>query len=411
MNILHLSTYDTGGAAVSAIRLHTGLLEKGFNSRFLSLFKKNHAIPEATSLQPICATASQRILNRIGLPQLELQRFWNAVKHHPRDYETLSSPNTDYAELAHHTMVNDADIINLHFVANFLDYPSFFSKVRKPIVWTLHDMVPIQGIFHYGHDKYRNRDSLGELDAESELQKVKCMRQRPDVKVVCPSQWMEKQTRSSPVFHNHEVRLIPYGLPTDIFRPVDKGTACSKFKLNPSKRHILFVSERISNYRKGFDILLDAIRHFKTEHVDFVAIGDKEQSLDKTTDRIRFLGSIRREEDMAKAYSLADVFVLPSREDNLPNTMLEALACGTPVVGFDVGGIPDAVREHENGILCTAGNSHSLLEGIESALHMTFNRESISERCHERYALTIQAEEYAHLYEDLLHSHPSRHAS
>jgi len=147
---------------------------------------------------------------------------------------------------------------------------------------------------------------------------------------------------------------------------------------------------------------LDVINTFDDDEIEFLAIGDPKGASDEITRQIQFLGRINKQEIMACAYSLAEIFVLPSREDNLPNTMLESLGCGTPVVGFNIGGVPDSVEHGVNGFLCTSVDAQSLKDGIKQALETDFDSLRISENAHRKYALSNQARSYVEIYEKLL---------
>jgi glycosyltransferase involved in cell wall biosynthesis len=168
------------------------------------------------------------------------------------------------------------------------------------------------------------------------------------------------------------------------------------------KKIILFAADIVENSRKGFAFLQKALEKIQNENILSCAIGSKTQ-LDNHNNIIA-LGRIVDERLMAIAYAAADVFVIPSLEDNFPNTMIEALLCGTPVIGFPVGGIIDAIDDEINGYICSEISVNALKETIEKFLENPnfFDRSKIAQNAKEKYALSIQAKKYIDLFQQIL---------
>lgn len=401
MNIVHLSTFDTGGAATAALRLHHGLLATGVSSAFLSLHTKfNHQQEERFRFPKTVPPLYKRIAKYFGLPLSRQDQINRRVQKLDGKYEVFSLPYAEYrVEL--HPLVRNADLIHLHWVAGFINYPTFFSQVNKPIIWTLHDMNPFMGGFHYNIDKQRN-PQLEALEKSLRRIKVETIREVANLYVVTPSQWLGQHSTKSEVFSRQDHFHIPYGLDVNTFRPFPREVSRDVLGLPPSGRILLFVSERTDNFRKGLDILKDALTQIQIDpDVRLVSIGVSEQHGD---DNILSFGPVWDDRLLALIFSAADVVILPSREDNFPNVMLEALACGTPVISFSNGGMKEVIRTGFNGILVEETTSDALRAAIVQFLEGTFtvDRTAIRQYAVENFRLDLQASRYHEIYKQVI---------
>lgn len=397
MKPLLINTYDRGGAANSCIRLHDGLLAQKVQSTLL-LKNKSLGIKEAVVFNPKLTFQDKlshkikRILIKLKLAKED--KLWRetAFKHsRPKGLESFSFPYSD-TDIHQSTHYQTSDIINLHWVAGLLDFPTFFNKNKKPIVWTLHDQNPFLGGEHYA-ERFLGIDENGypiprkytpaELLEEKRLLKIKqkALQGVQNIHIVSPSRWLLESSQNSALFSKFPHYHIPYGYPTHIFKPYNMTFCRDVLGIPHDKKVLLFVADSVDNSRKGYVFLqkaLDKLSESYQNQVVLCAIGSKASlSTDK---QVIELGRINDERLMAMAYSAADVFVIPSLEDNLPNTMLESLLCGTPVIGFQNGGIPDVVINQKTGYLCPEISVQSLTETIEKFLDNTviFDREKIA---------------------------------
>lgn len=426
MKVVHISYFDRGGAANAALRLHSSLLTEGVESKFLCASHQQVNFPEVYQVdQPLSNFAIKaikclQIIQKVSLgkgctnkriAQIEkvirtlftqkkqLHKNYALLENKHCDLEIYTFPQTDF-DLAGHPMVKQADLINLHWTGNFLDWPSFFKNVKKPIVWTLHDMNPFMGGFHYLGDQYRNMPLLENV--EKALLKVKkdSLPADQNMTIVSPSKWLMEESKNSEVLGRFLHHHVPYGLPTDIFKPLDKKISKTVFNLPSNKKIILFVSENINTHRKGFALLLDALKRLDKEDYVLAVLG--KGAFDTNSLLIYQLGFIKDERLLSLAYAAADLFVIPSTEDNLPNTVIESLACGTPVVGFDVGGIPDMIVNNENGIVVDKICSTRLALGIQRGLNSSFDQIKIATAAFQHFDSRVQAKQYSRLYKNLL---------
>jgi glycosyltransferase involved in cell wall biosynthesis len=312
----------------------------------------------------------------------------------------------------------DADILNLHWIANFVDLGTFFDRVDVPVVWTLHDMNAFTGGCHYtaGCDQYESTcGACPQLGSDDEQDLSRAIRQRKSeayqsaieadqLNIVAPSQWLAQEARRSSLLQEAPISVIPYGLDTAVFQPRETAGLRQAIEIPDHHQILLFVAQSTQNHRKGFDLLQKALGELSGDHMTLVSIGSHKPKLEADLPHVH-LGSIQSDLLLSVFYSAADVFVIPSLQDNLPNTVLESMACGTPVVGFDTGGIPDMVRPGETGWLADTGNVPALRKSIETALADDDARQRLGERCREvvenEYTLEVQAQRYSHLYQRL----------
>ena len=401
MQILHVSTLDWGGAANACLRLHQGLLKQNVSSRLLVMRKQKSQIPE--SYQFYESTYSSEWMRKgVDIAERVHNKF-NQMKllGREKNFQPFNF-SVQYCDITASPLYKEADIINFHWVSRFLDYKSFFKKNNKPVVWTLHDMEPFTGGFHYEKGfLFSEYDDL--IRKQTRLKKQAVSGQ--NISIVGPSRWLMERSRDSEVFGQFPHYNIPYGLDTKVFNPVLPADAKEKLGIPQDKKAILFVSEVITNKRKGFHLLMDAIRQLTRDDIAICAVGKVDEDHDlHEIPNFYHLGVIRDERKMSLAYSAADVFVIPSIEDNLPNTVLESICSGTPVIGYPIGGVPDMVIHEKNGLICDAVNADSLavqmnrfLDNIEM-----FDREWIAEDAHERYNEDLQAQRYQELYRSIL---------
>lgn len=389
MKIVHLCTYDNGGAFNAAYRLHLGLLKNGVESKMLVLYKKNstyetyHFLDKRSILKKIADSIKTRLF-----AIYVRNKFGNSAKYH--------LAVTPY-RIHKHPLIKNCDIINIHWVNAFLDYPSFFKNVKKPLFWTLHDMAPFTP--GYAYDTYYN-EGLKKIYNYNTRVKKTGFDAINTLQIVSPSKWLHKLSSQSNFFEKYLHHLIPYGIETNRYNNYSKKESRSVLDLDVDSPILLFISEDNNDIRKGFNILLEALNDLGYPNILLLSVGKSKKI--KTTNGVRHIsmGYVKDEKRLSMIYSAADIFIIPSIEDNLPNTVIEALCSGIPVAGFNIGGLPDMVIDGENGYLANELSAMSLREAIISTLHLSKNidRKDISRQASEKYALDHQADSYIKLY-------------
>lgn len=304
-----------------------------------------------------------------------------------------------------HPAVKSADIIHLHWITDVLDYTSFFKNNEKPVVWTIHDMNTIKGLFHYNGDEQRNAAIAGKLDKQIFRLKKKVLKDHKNkMTLVSPSLWLKNAIKESNMFDAEQpLYEIPYALDTNIFTIRNTEKLKAKLKIPEDHTILLFISQSIHNHRKGFDLLVDALGKLDSSKITLLIIGYSENTQLSGFNCIN-MGYIHDNEILSNYYSLADAFIIPSREDNLPNIMLESLCCGTPVISFNLGGMAEVIQNNFNGLKALELDSDSLKETIERFIKNkeTFNREKIRAHALTLFSQDIIAGKYLDIYKELL---------
>jgi glycosyltransferase involved in cell wall biosynthesis len=423
-----INTLSTGGAANACIRLYNGLLVQQVESSLIYWSPKAdiacsiyyHDIYQDEVLSKI----SNRTLLQKGARWIKtlFRDDWEiktvkqrAIHNHisetrPKGYEVFTFPFSPYP-VHKHALVKKADIIHLHWINNFIDYPSFFSHVNKPIVWTLHEMNPFTGGCSYDYDckKYLAKcndcpqlTGTGYEDYAAKILRTKLETVRDkNITVVAPSKWLMNLSANSKVLGSFPHHLIPYGIDESIFKPTQTQWIRKHYNIDPDKKILLFVSASVGNMRKGAQYMYDALDYIceKRNDVEMVAVGNVPE---KQRKGVKYTGNITDERIMARIYSGSDLFVIPSLADNLPNTVIESLMCGTPVVGFDKGGVPEMIDSGVNGEVCKDVNHLSLSKSILRSLGKEYNRQAIADDAKSKYAASVQAKAYICLYNEIL---------
>lgn len=400
LNVIQISTMQSGGAGIAACRLHHSLIAADVSSKFLYL-NNGTQLPSAICYRRRSSVLYflNRAFKKVGMPLTLDQSNDYKIRKYKRRFELFSFSRTPYVRLHQHTAIRCASIVHLHWISDFVNFETFFSNVGKPIVWTLHDMNPFQGGFHYKGDE-QFASYLNGLDSEQyQTKRASYACVRPDrLIVVSPSNWLKKLAEQSELLGRFRHFHIPNPVNVSIFKPVTRGTQVAQ------KIKVLFVAESLNNYRKGFDLLLDALnRDLKLRDLcEFSAVG-RIQAKDRLP-FINYLGTVSSEEEMASLYGNSDIFVLPSREDNLPNSMIESLCCGTPVVGFRIGGLTETIIDGENGFLAAELTPESLANSLMACIYHLSNmsRSTISRAAHQKYCSAEISRKYLEIYQQIL---------
>jgi glycosyltransferase involved in cell wall biosynthesis len=408
MKILHISTSDLdGGAARAAYRLHQGLLKSQIDSQMLVRAKLSQ---DGTVIQhkPLLAQISSKVdgLPLRSYPQRDLSMF--SVQWFPDNI------------VAQVKKINP-DIVHLHWTHNgFLSIESL-AKFGKPIVWTLHDMWAFTGGCHYtkecdrymqGCGKCPQLSSYKEQDLSWKVWKRKRKAWRDiELILVAPSQWMAKQAGQSPIFANCRIKTISNGIDVEIYKPIDKALARRILNLPEDLNLVLFgAGSTSSDPRKGFQFLIKALQHLDPQRwyqkLALMVFGESQSDTLPVDFETYYVGRLNDENSLALAYAAADVFVAPSIQDNLPNTVVESLSCGTPSLAFNIGGMPDMIKSKENGYLADPFDTRALAEGLEWILEDSDRWQQLSANARikavENFSLNRQAETHVNLYQSLL---------
>ncbi|MCT7958183.1 glycosyltransferase family 4 protein [Laspinema palackyanum] len=413
MKVLLISASDwEGGAARSAYRLHQGLQEIGSDSQILvqtKLSDDRRVIVQNSSLAKDFAKLRPN-LNR--LPMFI----------HPNRIRDVFSPQWIPDGIAAQVNKIAPDVINLHWVCGGYLQIETLAHLKQPIVWTFHDMWGFTGGCHFSGNCDRYTESCGtcpQLDSQRNWDISRWVWQRKakawknlKLTIVTPSHWLAKQAQASSLFKEVPVEVIPYGLNTETYKPMDRAIARDLLKLPQDKQLILFGAlNATTDPRKGFHLLQPALQQLSQsqwkEQIELVVFGASRATEGTELGfKSHYLGKLNDELSLALVYSAADVFILPSIQDTLPNTVMEALACGTPCVGFNIGGVPDMIEHQTNGYLAKPFEIEDLARGIVWILENSERYQKLSHQAREKvereYTLERQARRYSDLFNQVM---------
>jgi len=419
MKVTHISSSNIyGGSGRAAYRIHTALKEVGVDSRLLVLNKFSNE----RDIKTVTDTLAQKILNKVR-PRYE-KSILNLYRTGENSPFSIASKGINVTK---ENVVKKTDIINLHWInKSFLSLKSLkqIGELNKPIVWTLHDMWAFTGGCHYsnGCRGYENlcgkcpvlgSQKLNDLSRKILLRKIKIFKDL-NLTIVTPSNWLADCARRSTLFKSNRIEVIPNPINTRVFKPVDKEIARKILNLPEKKLLLLFsMSPSASKERKGVDYLIESllIAEHKypelSEKTELLIMGiNNSEEIKNLPFKAHFLGVLRDDITINLCYNAADIYVMPSIEDNLPNAAIESLSCGTPVLGFEVGGVPDIINHKENGYLAEQKNTEDLTEGLRWVLEDKKRLARLGKNAREKvlknYTYEIIGGKYLNLYESLL---------
>lgn len=413
MKILHVNTISTtGGATIAAQRLHKAMLAQGVES-ILGVQEKAWGTPNCLRITGKFYNFFGKIFSEKAAKTME-QLFWKKpITGAYTSFSLLPSFQFRYIN------TYPKNVTHLHWVTGGFLSPFDIGRLHGPVAWTLHDTWPFTGGCHFtntGCIHYEKRcGTCPELSSQREydLSRLHWQVKRNAVQrikpvIIAPSKLIQDKAMNSGLLHDCRITYIPNGVDTSIFRPIPQKQARELLGLPLDKRIILFGAiGATSDYNKGFDLLGGALQYLieKSPNYAVALFGASQSNLPLKIPQYA-LGQLHDELMLALAYSAADVFVCPSRQEAFSNTVLEALACGTPVVAFPVGGIPDMVTHMHNGWLATPYKPEELAKGITTILETEELRIQMGKKARsvvkDMFEIRSIAQQHVALYQEML---------
>ena len=409
MRVLIVNTSErTGGAAVAANRLMKALNNHGVKAKMLVMHK------ESDSLTVAALPKSPLLHWHFLWERLVIFFHLHFSRRHLFEVD-IANAGTDITRLRE---FREADLIHLHWINQGMLSLGGIRKILrsgKPVVWTMHDMWPATAICHLTlgcrnfTTQCRNCRLLPGKGSESDLsttvwQRKQRMVEDENIYYVACSRWLEQEAKASALLRGQKITSVPNPIDTHIYNRCDRREARRQLDLPENIRMILFVSQRVTNANKGMDYLVEACRLMAEQHPEMrehtgvmILGGHSEEVAGQLPFKAYPLGYVNDEQRIVSVYSAADVFVLPSLSENLPNTIMEAMACGVPCVGFKVGGIPEEIDHRRNGYVAEYRNAEDLARGIRWILFEA-DYEALSESAVRKVAQSYSQQSVAMRY-------------
>jgi glycosyltransferase involved in cell wall biosynthesis len=422
LKVIHLNTYEgNGGAGRACLRLSDALNANGADSSVMVYYQ----FKESTKARAFSQTPFQKAK---AVFNILAERYLS--KGLVKALKTPFSIQWFGRSIASHPLLQDADLIHLHWINHGFLRPKDLAELEeldKPIVWTFHDSNAFTGGCHvrYSCENFHKQCGfcpLLKISGKNDISHQNWISKKKGYTnlgfhIVAPSKWMAKSIKFSSLMGAREVTVIPNTIETGIFKPYVKSEAKKLLNISPEKFVLMsgFMPSK-NDKHKGTSYLIAALNDLAgrpgivKENIELLIFGNKESiEVPEFPFKTTFLGTINNDTHLAKCYSAADAFITPSLEDNLPNTVMESLACATPVVAFKTGGIPDMVQHLVNGYLADYESSEDLATGMEWLYH-----EESALEIQKQARLTILtsfseeviAEKHMLLYQSLINLHP-----
>jgi len=417
LKVVHLNTYDrAGGAAKAVYRLHKELLRQGVDSKLLAsklTYFDDPTVGVADS--SFFAKVKRKYIQKIEDFPFQIHNYYRE-----RDYSVNWLSQVSMKNIH---PVDQADIVCLYWIGHGFLSPPEIAAIKKPIVWRLSDTWPFTGGCHYPGNCLKYETTCGKCPqlksnklhdiSYNLLNKKLKYWQELDITIVAPSKWIAQCARKSAVFRNKTVKVIPTGTDHHFFSPFDKKMAKSFMGIHPEKKVLLFgANDATLAPRKGYDLLLQILERLDKKKIDdfeLLIFGNRRSERMPYFEHLRshLLHKVESPYLLRAAYCAADLFIAPYREENLPNTVLEAMACGTPCLSFEVGGMPDIILHKKNGYLAQPFDIEQMIDGIKWIFENQekYNMLSLNARkriTKEGFTLEQQAMSYISLYQKLL---------
>lgn len=416
MKVVHLNNNDFhGGAAKSAVRLHLETLKKGITSRLLVLIKKNN-YPYVYTLfnekhSPIIASIRTR-----------LERLY--LKFYPKSKKYSWNHSWLYAGLKFKLQNHPMSILHVHWVSSGVCRISELENLKYPIVWTLHDSWMFTGGCHVVGDCKGFEERCGvcpqlrdcgcglDISRLGYNSKANLLKNKKDIVFVAPSSWIEKLAKRSSLLREARIEVIPNGIDLELFKVKNKDQAKEFFNISKNKITILFGAvNSTEDKNKGFDLFVDSLKvlsnTYTLKSIEVVVFGNKDV-VDLKVDNLTTVsvGFVESEQLMATLYSAADIMCVPSRQESFGQTVIESMACGTPVVAFGGSGIDDIITDKVDGYLVSPFNVNEYSDAIKELIGNEFLRKRLGikarEKVEQKFDIKNITNKYIDLYSELL---------
>jgi glycosyltransferase involved in cell wall biosynthesis len=408
LKVIHLSYTDiSGGAARAAYRIHHSLRKIGVDS----LMWVNKAIAEDWTVERPARISSK------AFDALRVHAVRQLIKFYKTGNPIIHSPSILPSRWVERINFSDADIVHLHWVQGEMLSIADIGHIQKPIVWTLHDMWAFCGAEHYSEDnRWRQGYHRGNrpwhesgIDLNRWTWQRKCKDWKKPIQIITPSQWLADCVRESALMRHWPVDVVSYPIDIDRWRPIEKKVARNLLGLPQEVPLLIFGAMGGGrDPRKGFDLLISALNEVDNQlaGLELVVFGESEPKFKPNLGfPIHYAGHLYDDISLRLYYSAADVFALPSRQDNQPLTCMESLSCGTPVVAFNTSGLPSMIINKRTGYLAEAFDVKDFARGIKYLIENSGTgafETSARAYAEMRFSQNLIAQQYVDIYKRVL---------
>lgn len=382
-----------GGAGLCCLRIHQSLLEQGIESKVVTLCNTQNVKEEYEygRLQNFFSKLFSKLLRIFGLTITERNQVMKLCGQNGATYSLPCSS----IDLSSCKWIEWADVVHLHWVNNYLDYSSFFKKVEKPIVWTLHDENFFFGVAHYSNTV------IADNPLEIKYSKIKqdILYRVKKLSVVLLSEYFYNKFKNHSLLKGRHVKVINNAIDVNKFKPIDMKDARKRLGLSPDDILIGFTASIITDKRKGLDVLRQTVEKLANPRLKILAIGSNPEQA--SYPNVISIGAQKGSEAISVALSAANFFAMPSYQEAFAQSPMEAMACGLPVVVFPVSGTSELVNE-SNGVICDDFTLEALKKGIETVMNRNYAPETIRQYVINRFSPETIISDYIDIYKESL---------
>lgn len=402
IKVLHITAFDKGGAGLSVLRINKELIKKNYNSKIL--VKKKFSNEEGIiEFKP-------NFLELIKYYLFKLKKK-KSIKKIDDKLDFFSDYRIGF-DITKSKEFKEADIIHLHWISEFVNYKNLFENLgSKKLIWTVRDANPFTGGCHYFGDCEKYKNSCGNCPQLINRSKSDYSKKTWEYKnkifknisrVICLSNWEKDHLSKSSLLGNNKIQIISPGMPREL-KKVDKIRSRKYFNLPKDKFLVLFGSFAETK-TKGFIYLKKAAKLIKNKDVEFVSFGNNFS--DNLGIKVNQLGMINNLEDLSKAYSAADVVVMPSLQETFGKVFAEGMACGTPSICFDMGGPRDLIKNGSDGFILKVGDYKGIANKINYLCNKPKTKEKMGKyafkKINSNHTIDIEIKKYIKLYKEVL---------
>ena len=411
MKVLHITYTTSGGAGIAVLRLHKALLEQGIESKVLvgqtnivsddivkatETMRGRYKVPNIPVLDKII-----RALRRKGKCMTPMEKMEFELAKLDRKYPAYFDLPLSSFELEKHPLVDWADVINIHWISGYVDFPTFFANVKKPVVWTMHDLNPMYGGFHHVRLREKYYNQYESLEKESYNVKKKALAGFSNLTLIALSSEMERLMKEHEFYKEKQIFKIHNCVEPSASPIVEKAALRNMLEWPVDKKILLFVNKNMNDSEKGLSELLESLDMMDSDNIMLACVGDGYVPDSKKQIDVRHYRSVSDAIWLKLLYSAADFLVQPSHQEAFPLTPIEALCCGTPVIITPVSGAKDMINE-DNGVVTSGYTPVDISEAIKLALGRRYDSDRIRSCAIENYSPQHVAKQYIDVYRHVL---------